>query len=411
MKLYAPYYSLIILALLVGLNGCTPANRSTTSVAEPAKIPALLERSEANKFTSEYEVVLKKYGDLSLAIQSNPAAVQERLQMAALFMQEARISGEHGYYYPEALALIENVLISPQLNEDAKVYGLILKAHVLLAQHEFALALPIAEEAFKLQPYNARIYTALIDAHVELGHYQKAVQLADELMAIRPNLMGYARVSYLRELYGDMPGAIEAMRMAVEAGYPGVEDTEWARIKLGELYEKSGNWTKAEQAYLSSLAVRENYAFAEAGMARVKLKQGQYAEAEKLFKKALAAVPEISFQEDLFRLYQAWGKAAEAEQAYAGITSMVEDDAAKGHRVALDYAKILFDLGGEKEMALNEAMKEFELRPDNLDVNTLLTRIYLAQGDLVAAKKYFSLAENSGLKTPELRQLRKELFG
>ena len=36
----------------------------------------------------------------------------------------------------------------------------------------------------------------------------------------RPNLAGYARVSYVRELRGDLPGAVEAMRLAVAAGGP-----------------------------------------------------------------------------------------------------------------------------------------------------------------------------------------------
>lgn len=397
--------------LVVYLTACSQNNVKEDISNQLEKIPVLLERTDANKFTAEYESTLTAYANLSSTLNKNPYAHAERLKLAAMFMQEARISGEHGYYYPHALALLEKTLQSSQLSDDLKVQAMILKAHVLLAQHEFGLALPIAQAAFELQPYNAQVYTALIDAHVELGHYDQAVQWADKLMSIRPNLMGYARVSYLRELYGDFPGAIEAMNMAVEAGYPGVEDTEWARVKLGELYEKNGDWQKAEQAYLSSLAVRDKYAFAQAGLARVKYQQNDFVHAEKLLLDALKSVPEISFQEDLFRLYKSWGKPTEAEEAYAGIIAMVEDDAAKGHRVALDYAKILFELGGDKEKALAEVLKEYALRPDNLDVNTLLTRIYLAQGEVTAAKKHFDLAKNSGLKTMEMEQLMKQMEG
>jgi hypothetical protein len=45
------------------------------------------------------------------------------------------------------------------------------------------------------------------------------------MMAIRPDLRSYSRVSYLREIFGDIPGAREAMLMAIQAGYPGQEET------------------------------------------------------------------------------------------------------------------------------------------------------------------------------------------
>ena len=53
------------------------------------------------------------------------------------------------------------------------------------------------------------------------------------MVDIRPDIRSYSRVSYLREIYGDYPGAIEAMKMAVDAGVAGDEATEWARIQLG----------------------------------------------------------------------------------------------------------------------------------------------------------------------------------
>ena len=51
--------------------------------------------------------------------------------------------------------------------------------------------------------------------------------MADKMVSIRPDLRSYSRISYLREIHGDMPGAIEAMKMAIQAGYPGYEDRAW----------------------------------------------------------------------------------------------------------------------------------------------------------------------------------------
>ncbi len=51
-------------------------------------------------------------------------------------------------------------------------------------------------------------------------------------------------------------GAIAAMQMAVEAGYPGDEATEWARIQLGHLYENTGDLKSAEMHYTIALEER-----------------------------------------------------------------------------------------------------------------------------------------------------------
>lgn len=390
------------------LLGCEGVKKNNPPVRENI-FPNLLERTSGTKFTLDYENSLKKYADLIRKIKLNPLDISSRLNLVALYIQEARITGEHGYYYPQALVMTEQVLQQPGLTDDNSVQAMILKAHILLAQHEFSQALPIAEKAHQLQPYNAQVFTALIDAHVELGHYQEAVRLADELMALRPNLMGYARVSYLRELYGDLDGAIEAMTMAVEAGYPGVEDTEWARVKLGELYERQGNWSKAENAYRSSLAARENYAFAQGGLAKVLLQQKKFVEAENLLLTALESVPEIEFQENLYRCYRESGQQIKAKEAYQGIITMIQDDAAKGHQVGLDYAQILFELGEDVEAALHQALSEYTRRPANAKVNTLLSKLYLAKGEKELARKYLAEAKQAGVLPSEIMELSKKL--
>ena len=167
----------------------------------------------------------------------DPAAKEPLLNLAYLFVQEARVTGEHPHYYPAALqvldALLEKAFDPKNAHDlDLKFRALSTKAGVELSLHEFAKAKKTGEAAIDLNPYNAAIYGVLVDAHVELGDYETAVEMADRMVAIRPDLRSYSRVSYLREIHGDVEGAIAAMTMAVKAGVPGTDQTSWALMTL-----------------------------------------------------------------------------------------------------------------------------------------------------------------------------------
>lgn len=60
--------------------------------------------------------------------------------------------------------------------------------------------------AIILNPYNADIYGALVDANVELGNYKEAVAMCDKMLSIRPDLRSSSRASYIRQIFGDNNG-------------------------------------------------------------------------------------------------------------------------------------------------------------------------------------------------------------
>lgn len=377
--------------------------------SESQPFPELLVRNEALKQTAEWESNVHRVSTLSSRLIQNPQDAEALTELAHIYCIEARVTGEHGYYFPAVLNMLDQVLSQNNLNEKSLIEATTLKANVLLSQHRFQEGLVVAEKAHAMNPYSAQAFAALIDANVELGNYNRAVELTDQMMNVRPGLEAYARASYLRELHGDLEGAIEAMKMAVEAGYPGYENTEWTRITLAELYEKTGNLEMAENTYRISMQLRENNPFAQGGLARILIDKGLYAEAEAMLKTALAAVPEIGFQEDLFKLYKTWGKEQEADAAFAGIIEMIEDDEAHGHKVDLDYAKILIDLKNDINGALPRVLNEYQDRPENIEVNKVLAQIYAAEGKLELAKMHYAKAIRTGYSSPELLELKATL--
>lgn len=164
-------------------------------------------------------------------------------------LQLARETADPAHYARAETAFDRSLEIDPQ-NVDA----LIGRGTLALARHEFADALEIGQRAVALRPSTARIYGIIGDAQVELGRYEDALVTIQQMVDLRSGLASYSRVSYLRELHGDLPGAIAAMELAVDAEGPSPENTEYVRVQLGNLHFASGDLAEAERTYRTSLA-------------------------------------------------------------------------------------------------------------------------------------------------------------
>src|SRR5215210_3809753 len=278
----------------------------------------LKERNGALAKSNEYIMTRASADRLKLAIKENPDDKKSQLALAALYIQEARITGDHMYYDGAAMQQVNNVLNNDPNNFDALTY----KTLVYLSQHHFADALEVAQKAKAINPYNAFIYGLMADANVEMGNYTKAVENCDDMVSIRPDIRSYSRISYLREIYDDYPGAIDAMNRAVEAGMPGDEGTAWARVQLGHLYENTGDLKRAEMQYTIALDERPEYAYALAGMAHIATANKDYAKGVQYYLKADSLVADNVFKEELVDVYKLAG---ENEKAAKLAQSVIED--------------------------------------------------------------------------------------
>lgn len=370
-----------------------------TAVPVDLSIPALFERTGELAKAEEWQKTKEKVAELNQKIIGQTNDVKSRLQVAVIYMSEARITGEHPYYYPAILKILDGVLALDAKNFEAHVY----KASVKLSQHHFGEAKEIAEKAKAINPDNAYIYGVLVDANVELGNYEEAVKMSDKMQALKPSLESYSRASYLREIYGDYPGAIEAMKMAVQAGLPGSEPFCWSKKTLAQLYEKTGNWVGAEQQYEDILAIRPSYAFALEGLARVEKNKKNYPRALELLNQASAIMPEFSFQEEMADIYAMQGDTQKSKEKYGEVIAMLKDDEASGHSVALEMCRI-YTKAGLYEPAYEQAMKEYKQRPLNIDVNHALGWVSFKKNEKEKAREYIKLALQTGSKDPELLQ-------
>ena len=394
--------SFLLLFILV-FAGCknsastTDGGSNTVSTGDPLTIPALFERTGSLASASEWPKTKDKIAELNTRLAKNKNDVKARLQIATIYLTEARITGEHPYYYPAIEKILDGVLLIDPKSFEATVF----KASVKMSQHKFADGKILAEKAKKLNPDNAYPYGILVDANVELGNYEEAIANSDKMQVLKPSLESYSRASYLREIYGDYAGAIEAMKLAVTAGLPGSEPQCWSRNTLAQLYINTNQPEKAEAEYKAILASRPSYAFAMAGLAKIANKRKDYKTALMLLDSAAAIMPEFSFHEQMADIYAEQGMKDKAAAKYEEVKRMLEKDAASGHSVSLEMCKLMIKMD-KLEEAKKYAMEEYGVRPANIDVNKELAWIAYKQNDAKKAAEYLHTALRTNSKDPEL---------
>ncbi len=389
--------------ILIGVTGVLLLCILLFSKKPEKKIPSFKERQGSVDLSGEWLNSKKAMEGLIASIGANPNDYKSMLTLSQAYIQESRITGDHGYYDKAALELLDKVLEAEPKNFDA----LCFKATVLLSQHHFAEGLAVAQTALPINRDNAFIYGILCDANLELGKYDEAIKMADKMVSVRPDIRSYARVSYLREIYGDIPGAIQAAKLAVAAGYPGLEQTEWTRCILGHLYESSGSLDSAEVEYKTALLERPGYAFAYAGLGRIAKAHKDYKEAISFFEKAKSLIIEFSFSDELTDLYRLNNEKEKAEKTAAEVIEMLgpnanaEGETGHGHyadkELAYAYLKI-----NDVDNALKHAQLEYKRRPENIDVCETLGWVKYKKGEFAEANTLINKALKTNSKSPVL---------
>lgn len=391
-------YLAIVLILFPILLSCG----STESKENQFEIPKLMER-EKNLSYDEFIKIKQKYNQLVQEFKSDSTNFECLIKLSEIYIFEARVTGEHPYYYNAALTTLEELIKNKKaLTPDQNFLSLFYKSTVQLSQHRFKEALITGEQALKLNSVNAGIYGVLVDANVELGNYSTAVKYCDKMMQMRPDLRSYSRTSYLREIYGDIEGSKESMNLAIESGAPYSEYKCWTIVTMGKMLEEHNQLDSAGAYYEFALQERPNYPFAIAGMASLEAKKGNFKKADSLYSVALKIIPEIGFTIEQAKLYQLSNNNEKFNKKVTEIEKLFKEDLESGHNVSLEYAVFLAEMKNDLKGALKLGLEEFEIRPKNIDVNKLLAYVYYAKGDSGKAAKHAAIALKTNKKDADL---------
>lgn len=288
------------------------------------------------------------------------ASPRESARLAAVgleLQQRARVSSNPALY-PRAERMLERALRLDVRNA-AALRGL---SALAASRHRFRESLALARRAQALEPHVAAVYGLVGDANLELGRYRAAFAAFDRMAALRPSATAYARISYARELRGDLPGALEAMELAVDSAGAG-ESAAWARTLTGNLLLALRRPGEASLRFREALAFRPGYPGALAGLADIRTAAGDLEGARALYARAAAAAPVPELAASLGDVLRRLGRHGEARRAWRRAAALERLFAANGGINLLETAE--FDLNHDRNLAsaLDRARRGRAQRP------------------------------------------------
>jgi cytochrome c-type biogenesis protein CcmH/NrfG len=282
----------------------------------------------------------ERIAGLRAQIEADPAKAGTYVLLSDAYLAKVRETEDPSFYAGAERALAEARRRQPRST------GVALgTASMAMSKHDFRAGLAWAERAHRQAPSLVRPLGVIADAQIELGRYGAAERTLQRLVDIKPGIASYSRISYFRELHGDLAGAAAAMRLAVAAGGSRPQDVSDVEALLGHLELARGNTAEGERLFRSVLYSQPGHLKARDGLADVDLAGGRAGAALARWRGLSAAVPSPHYATDVAELAAATGRPAESRRAVARVFALDRGLAAAGVHVATESAVFEADWG------------------------------------------------------------------
>jgi tetratricopeptide (TPR) repeat protein len=332
------------------------------------------------------------------------------------YLQAARDNGDPANY-----SRAERSFAAALRRDDRDVDALLGAAALAGLRHDFQGQLRLGLDAQRLMPETVRAFPEIADAQIELGRYEAAERTLQRALDLKPNLSAYARVSYFRELHGDLEGAAEAMRLAVSAGAGAPENVAYVQVLLGDLELQRGRTRAARLAYVSALRSLPGYPAGLVGLARADAAGGDLGRAAARLRRATERLPLTATLVLLAEVERALGNDAAAQGALAAAAAqqgMLSDGSVRPDAEAVLFAADF----GSPERAVMLGRRVWRAAPSVRSADALgwaLTRAGRPREGFVFARRALRLgsrdplfrlhagiaAREAGLEAPAARHL------
>ena len=329
---------------------------------------------------------------LEAQVRTQPGDGRTWATLAHVYVERARLNGDPTNYDRAERALRKAFALNGP-DDDLALAG---RAALSAAKHHFRSALHHAQQALRVNPYQAVALAIRVDAMTELGRYdgqRRALAQADRRA---PGSAVLTRRSYAEELRGDLAGAGRMLRKALVLARSGT-DRAYLLTQLAELDRKAGQLAAAERHLREAMTADARYVPAWASRARLAVARGNLATAERWWRKVNASSPTFDSALELGETYQMSDRPALADRAFDAAADIVATEAATGVHGELEVATLEADHGSARE-ALRAARVEWSRR-HSVHVADALAWALFRNDRPLEALRYSSIATRLG--TPD----------
>jgi tetratricopeptide (TPR) repeat protein len=295
------------------------------------------------------------------SLKRNPSQAEGYNALAIALARRARETSDVKYYTQAEEAVRKSLEISP-----GNFGALKARTWALLGKHEFAQARELAMALNKRVPDDVLVYGFLTDANVELGNYEEAEKACNWMLKLRPgNIPALTRAAFLRELFGDVEGAVDLMMKAYQ-GTPAMEreDRAWILTQIAHLEMVMGRTESADKILGEALALFPNYHYALGNLGKVRIAQGNFVDAVKVLRQRYEASPNAENLYDLAEALDLAGRKDEARKSFEEFETKALMESAAWDNANRELIFYYADHAGQPEKALDVARREYARRHD-----------------------------------------------
>ncbi|HEX8083013.1 MAG TPA: tetratricopeptide repeat protein [Solirubrobacteraceae bacterium] len=334
---------------------------------------------------------------LLATVADRPDDAAAYTSLADAYLQRAR-DLEDFRDYDRAKAAVDRALMLAPGDPGALTESAVVRAGL----HDFRGALRDARRVRAIAPEVNKPFGILVDSLVELGRYREAERALQQMVDRKPNLDAYARVSYLRELRGDLDGAEEALRLAISAGGDATASTAYVRALLGDLQLVRGRPRLALREFRAALRILPGHPKSAHGAGRAQIALGRQAEAVRTLRALVARVPAADHYVDLARAESATGQAGAARRSRARALELARESPTLEPGVVLVEARL-----GDPRRAVALGRKLWRRAPSVATAHALGVALVEA-GERRQARKWARRSLRLGSRDPQfLRDARR----
>ncbi len=315
------------------------------------------------------------------ALAQDPKSAISLGQLAALYLQRARETGEDQNYNQSE----EYARRSLALRRNRNGATFVTLAAALVAQHRFQEAEQVAADLVAFDPQTPQYRAQLGEIQMELGHYVEAARSFDSLYAVRSHLSIEPRLARWAEINGNTAYArkllSDALANAKTRRDLPREQLAWFHLRVGDIDMRNGRMRAARALFEAGLQIEPNdYRLLDA-MSHLEAVERNPDKAIEYGERGIAIKLDPATLGTIGDAYAALGDRARAVEYYKTMEVAVAGQPGAYHRA---WSLFLLDHDLRVSEVLANVQKEIETRKDVYGYDLLAWALHKEHRDVEA---------------------------